>query len=187
MLRRISTVSSVTLLCCTLAAIDVEAQSAVRPESTNVRSANSRLAGALSDGIRRSHTLRSLVAALDASNVIVYLHDGRCVRPAEACLMIVRTASETRLVHINFRIAGTGPDVFLAYQDRLITQIGHELQHAVEIANNSDVIDAATLSGLYDRIGERRDSLGDIRYETEAAIQAGQRILREIHERRHPG
>ena len=186
MLRRIAKVLPVTLWWACVA-INVDAQSTERPVSTNVRSANSRLAGALSDGIRRSHTLRSLVAALDASNVIVYLHDGRCVRPAEACLMIVRTAGETRLVHINFRIAGTGPDVFLAYQDRLIAQIGHELQHAVEIANNSDVIDAATLSGLYDRIGERRDSLGDIRYETEAAIQAGQRVLREIHERRHPG
>ena len=100
--------------------------------------------------------------------------------------MIVKTSGQTRLVHINFRNAGTGPDVFLAYQDRLMAQIGHELQHAVEIASNSDVIDAATLSGLHERIGERRDSRGDIRYETEAAIQAGQRVLREIHERRPP-
>ena len=186
MVPRIAKVLPVTLLWCACVVISVDAQSTARPVSTNVRSANSRLAGALFDGIRKSQTLRSLVAALDESNVTVYLHDGRCVRPAEACLMIAKTSGQTRLVHINFRIAGTGPDVFLAYQDRLIAQIGHELQHAVEIANNSDVVDAATLSGLYERIGERRGSLGDVRYETEAAIQAGQRVLREIHERSHP-
>ena len=163
---------------------DVSAQSTVLPPSSSVRSSNARLAGALADGLSRSETLRSLVATLDASNLIVYLHNGNCVRPAEACLMIARTGGNSRLVHINFRIAGNGSGTFLGHQDRLIAQIGHELQHAVEIASNSDVIDASTLFRLYEQIGERRDSTGDIRYETEVAIKAGQRVLREIHERR---
>ena len=173
----------VTLLGWMSTVSDVGAQSTVVPQSTSVRSSNARLAGALAAGISRSETLRSLVATLDASNLIVYLHNGNCVRPAEACLMIARTGGDTRLVHINFRIAGNGAGTFLGHQDRLIAQIGHELQHAVEIAGNSEVIDAATLTGLYDRIGRRRESADRIGYETEAAIQAGQRVLRDIHGR----
>jgi hypothetical protein len=160
---------------------DVSAQSMVVPQSTSVRSSNARLAGALVDGITRSDTLRHLVATLDTSNLIVYLHNGNCPRPAEACLMIVRTAGDTRLVHINFRIAGYGSGTFLGHQDRLIAQVGHELQHAVEIAGDREVIDTATLTGLYDRIGRRRESATRIGYETEAAIDAGQRVLRDIH------
>ena len=176
----------VTLLGWMSTVSDVSAQSTVHPPATSVRSSNARLAGALADGISRSETLRSLVATLDASNLIVYLHNGNCVRPAEACLMIARTGGDTRLVHINFRIAGNGSGPFLGHQDRLIAQIGHELQHAVEIAGNTDVIDAAALTGLYDRIGWRRESADRIGYETEAAIQAGLRVLREVNERRHP-
>ena len=177
------TVRLVTLLGWMSTVSDVSAQS-VLPQSTAVRSSNARLAGALADGISRSETLRSLVATLDASNLLVYLHNGNCVRPAEACLMIARTGGDTRLVHINFRIAGNGSGTFLGHQDRLIAQIGHELQHAVEIAGNSDVINAAALTGLYDRIGRRRESADRTGYESEAAIQAGQRVLRDIHRRK---
>ena len=97
---------------------------------------------------------------------------------------ILRGGAVYLVLLLIFRIAGNGSGTFLGHQDRLIAQIGHELQHAVEIAGNSDVNDASTLSVLYERIGERRGSPSDIRYETEAAIQAGQRVLREIHERR---
>ena len=67
MVPRIAKVLPVTLLWCACVVISVDAQSTARPVSTNVRSANSRLAGALFDGIRKSQTLRSLVAALDES------------------------------------------------------------------------------------------------------------------------
>lgn len=40
-----------------------------------------------------------------------------------------------------------GPDV-------LISLIGHELQHAAEVAAASEVVDDATLTALYRRIGD---------------------------------
>ena len=85
--------------------------------------------------------------------MIVYLQNGNCVSQAVACLMLTKTSGNTRIVQINFRLVGKRSGAFLGHQDQLIAQIGHELQHAVEIAGHSEVIDTASLMGLYDRIG----------------------------------
>jgi hypothetical protein len=62
-------------------------------------------------------------------------------------------------------------------QPQLIALIGHELQHAVEIAFASSVVDAASMEGLYRRIGFAR---GTHRHETVGAQEAEDRILREL-------
>ena len=60
-----------------------------------------------------------------------------------------------------------------------LATFGHELQHAVEIADARDVIDARTLAWHYQRIGFRASSRPDT-FETEAARDAGLQIRREI-------
>jgi hypothetical protein len=59
--------------------------------------------------------------------------------------------------------------------------LGHELFHAVEIAEEPSVVDARTLAAFYTRIGRRTDYRGGREmYETEAAADAGLRARREL-------
>ena len=52
--------------------------------------------------------------------------------------------------------------------------LGHELYHALEIAETPSVVDADTLADLYSRIGRKTTDSGGVRtFETEAAAAAG--------------
>ena len=65
--------------------------------------------------------------------------------------------------------------------DALVGLLGHELQHAVEIADAPEAIDEQTLIGLYQRIGIGGAIRNGIRsFDTAAALVAGQRVSREI-------
>jgi hypothetical protein len=150
------------------------------PATTHVRALNPHLLAALHDGMARSSTLRRLVAALDESDVMVYLEEGPC-SDAAACTMIAGTSSDVRWLRTNFVLrTPTGATSLLCHRERLIAQIGHELQHAVEIATHVDVNDERTLSQLYGRIGRRRGRVPA--YESAAAIQTGERVLAEVRE-----
>lgn len=58
-----------------------------------------------------------------------------------------------------------------------IALLGHELQHAVEIADAVEVGDEQDMEALYVRIGVRR---GAHIYDTVAAQDMGRRIRREL-------
>ena len=59
--------------------------------------------------------------------------------------------------------------------------LGHELFHAVEIAETPSVVSAETLADLYSRIGRKTsDSRGVRTFETEAAAAAGLRARRQL-------
>ena len=60
----------------------------------------------------------------------------------------------------------------------LISALGHELQHALEIAAAPDVRDTVTLRTHYLRIGYER--MGRGYYETDAALEAGRRVSAEL-------
>jgi hypothetical protein len=59
-----------------------------------------------------------------------------------------------------------------------IALIGHELRHAIEIAEAPDVFDQATMISLYERIGQRGSGLH--RYDTLAAQNSGRRVKLEL-------
>ena len=59
-----------------------------------------------------------------------------------------------------------------------IALIGHELQHALEIADAAEVRDSTGLIRLYERIGHA--SSGDHAYDTEAAQDTGRIVRREL-------
>ena len=62
--------------------------------------------------------------------------------------------------------------------------LGHELQHAVEIAEAVDVIDAASMATLYRRIGEPTRSVVAAQcYDTAAARDVGTVVLTELRAR----
>ena len=59
--------------------------------------------------------------------------------------------------------------------------LGHELFHAIEIAEEPSVVNAATMADFYSRIGlQTGDSRGLRTFETEAAAAAGQRARRQL-------
>jgi hypothetical protein len=59
--------------------------------------------------------------------------------------------------------------------------LGHELFHAIEIAEEPSVVSADTLADLYARIGRKTgDSAGHRTFETEAAAAAGLRARRQL-------
>jgi len=58
--------------------------------------------------------------------------------------------------------------------------LGHELRHAVEIADAESVVDQPSLVSLYRRIGFRS---GERSYESDAAIAAGRQVQDELARR----
>ena len=62
-----------------------------------------------------------------------------------------------------------------------MTTLGHELFHAIEIAEEPAAVNAETLADLYSRIGRKTGDSGGVRtFETEAAAAAGLRARRQL-------
>ena len=146
-----------------------------------IRSGDAALVTALEEGAARSEVFRSLVTALDKTDVVVYLGFDR-VLPAGLG------------GHVGFVAAGGGRRyVRIGILRRLdaeqqIAILGHELQHVLEIARAPDVVDSAGVARLYHRIGFRSGGYGDQRYDSVAAIDIGYAIARELRTTRpRPG
>ena len=59
-----------------------------------------------------------------------------------------------------------------------IALVGHELRHALEVAESPEVRDEASLIALYERIGHH--SAGTHHYDTGAAQAAGRKVKAEL-------
>jgi hypothetical protein len=166
------------------AAANAATQGLVRKVAV-VRPVSPTLAEAVVDGRRRSGTFNELMDRLERSDLIVYLRLGSCPDPQSvACLSMIGATSSNRFVRITFVMQMHGVETVLAvFTDHLIAQIGHELQHALEIADDPAVVDSLTLEAAYRRSGFRPDPRTTT-YETTKAMAAGRSILNELH-RRH--
>ena len=139
------------------------------PAIPRVRSENQMLSAAIARGAEQSTTFRRLIEAIDATDGLVYVLEGRCGQGVRACLhMSVELSGQYRLLRIlvNPRRA---PGC------ELLASIGHELQHAVEALSNPNVRTSFELSSFFHRIGPE----GPRRFETPEAIQAGLAVARE--------
>jgi hypothetical protein len=140
-----------------------------------VRSMHRTIRAALHQGYRRSPTFRHLLLRLDESDVMVYVVPGFCeVTRLEACLLrhvAISGASRYLRIVINPHKPAT----------ELIARLGHELQHALEVAEAPEVVDAASMLALFRRIasGTCRGVPVDC-YETAAAVDVEDRVLREL-------
>jgi hypothetical protein len=138
-----------------------------------VRSTNPRLQTLLLEGARRSPTFASLVAALDGTNVIVYIETVLSLSKGTlGRITIVPIAGSHRYLRIQIR-----PDLT---QHEAIALLGHELKHAVEVAQDASVRDDAGMIRLYERIGHSTG--GDHVYDTAAAQNAGRQVRRELND-----
>lgn len=173
----------ITLLLALLCPLLAEAQAATTP-SSHVRATNPRIAAGLQRGLTLSSTMVKLVVELDAAPVIVYLRDGGCPGRAEACLMVGATTEGIRYLHVNFRLSDSRPYRYLDFNDRLVAQIAHELQHAVEVARDPTIVDGSTLALAYSkRAGVRLN--GELTFETPEALLVGESVLRDIRRPTH--
>jgi hypothetical protein len=137
----------------------------------NVRSTQERTVRMLADGAQRSPTIARLRATLEQSDVIVYVETSRNLAPSiDGRLTLLNAGHGRRYLRIDIRQSLT-PREMLAI-------IGHELQHAVEVAQATDVRDDRSLIALYRRIGVSRDARSH--FETHAARAAGSRVRAEL-------
>lgn len=130
----------------------------------------------LEDAVRRSPLVRSQVAIIGASDLVVYL-----TQPFEAeagepkgKLQFVSAAGGRRYVLVcvaRWKVL---------WNERLVL-LAHELQHAVEVAAAPDVTDRASFTALFSRIGWQMRAG---RFETEAARQASRRMRSDLQDLR---
>jgi len=100
----------------------------------------------IEDGRRRSSTVESLVQCLQSSAVIAYISSGGPDLPARGTLSFLGQGGG--FTYLMMRLSP-----LLAPADRL-PMLGHELQHACEVARAPDPVESATALGeLYRRIG----------------------------------
>ena len=144
--------------------------------SPHVRSTDARILQRVRDGCRQSATFRTLVDQIDKTNTIVYVERGICgFGHFKACLPHwIAVAGNTRFLRIIVEGGGEGAQE--------LALVGHELQHALEIARASNIQSADDITELFGRIGRSPHcpaATPDC-YETSAALAAGDAVLREI-------
>jgi hypothetical protein len=124
----------------------------------------------LANAAQRSVTVRKLIATLEQSDLIVYVTTSLDIPVRTGTTVFVSRAGGMRFLLISLYM--------LTYHDEMIANLGHELQHAVEVAAAPDVIDEPTLGALYRRIGFG----GGIenRFETSAAVDITRLVRAEV-------
>jgi hypothetical protein len=137
----------------------------------HVRVRHAALEPLLREAIEMSATTREMVAVLDASDVLVYLELVPGM-PATlpAGLTFAGTGGRFRYLRIALNPTNT--------RWQMITMIGHELQHAVEIAREPKVRSRREMEKFYNRVGLA--SRNGETWDTVAARDAGRQVAREV-------
>lgn len=131
----------------------------------------------ISEGIDASPTFRDVVNRLNRSDVVVYVRCQKDVSNREdGYLKFVGSAAGYRYLQAHIR--------YNTSRSHQIALIGHELFHAVEVADAPSVIDVSSFEREYARIGFISRTFrvgGGVAYDTHAAIDVGEQILREVN------
>ena len=150
---------------------DAQVRAVMSAPTRHVRAIDETMSSMLAEGMRRSGTFAHLVLALDQSDVIVYIESERRMPPAIAGRLLLAAGPAG---HRYLRIQVTG----YPRSDEVIALVGHELQHALEVAESPQVRDKASLIALYERIGH--PGIGAHQYDTVAAQAAGRQVKAEL-------
>jgi hypothetical protein len=168
-----------------LVGVPTPAQEA-NPTTSNVmpsaiRSSDRALNELVAEGYARSATFQGLVDAISITNTLVYVEAGICAfGHLRACLLpFMATTDKARYL----RVVLTRP-LDAAKKDRLIALIGHEMQHALEVAERPEVIDVTSMIAMCRRIGFPLK--GRAGCETSAARAAGTAIFEELQKSNRP-
>jgi hypothetical protein len=136
----------------------------IRPN--DVRSAN-----LLLQGLQRSATLRRLVDDLADGDLIVYIEMQPRLRARLAGTLTWITATpKFRYVRVSWN-----PEIGT---EAAIATLGHELQHALEVAREASIVSASTLEAFYREHGiDMRSHNG---WDTLAARDRGDAVRRDL-------
>lgn len=138
----------------------------------HVRPIDSRPNALIAEGARRSPMFRTLVDRLNRSTVIVYVEHRLLPGQLSGRLSLIGRGQRWRYLRIEIecRQSTVGQ----------IAALGHELQHAVEIADAAAAVDEPSIRALYGMIGFAIDE-SRRRFESDAAKAAGDRVRRELY------
>jgi hypothetical protein len=149
-------------------------QPAPRWPWTHTRWANPAARALLDDAVRRSSLVRGLLQDLEHTDLVVHVGvkgpDGGASQDPQAHLSFAAAVGRTRYLQIIVCVGRLGP------WDP-IPLLGHELQHAIEVAGAPEILDAKSFERFYQRIGWQSGSRS---FETDLARSTGRRIQEEL-------
>jgi hypothetical protein len=137
----------------------------------HVRSLDAQVQRWIAIGASQSRTFTNILDRLAASDVIVYVQVVDSI-PAGVTgqLRFVASKETVRYLRIDLASGGTTAD--------MVALLGHELQHAVEIAETPRVKDSQAMATLYLHLGGLHANGG--KYDSLAARIVGERIRAEL-------
>ena len=107
-----------------------------------VRPDDGRSAAIVLEGMERSATLRALIDALESRDVIIYIQMQPMLKGRLAgSVTWVTAAGRFRYIRVSW-----SPDLTTS---AAIATLGHELQHALEIANEPSIVSTESLEAFY--------------------------------------
>ena len=126
------------------------------------------------EAARRSPAIRAWIDRLGELDVTVYVRAAALPRlDLDGRVALLSRAGQHRYLVIELACGRS--------EITQMTTLGHELFHAIEIAEEPAAVNAETLADLYSRIGRKTgDSRGVRTFETEAAAAAGLRARRQL-------
>jgi hypothetical protein len=141
---------------------------------THARWANEPGRRLLVEGARRSALIKGILDNLERTDVIVFviaqMSPSGESEAAKAHLCFATAAGGIRYLHVTV-------DTWRAGEWDSIPLLGHELQHALEVAAAPEVRDVRSFEALYSRIGWQS---GAVKFETDLARVTGRRIQSEL-------
>jgi hypothetical protein len=151
----------------------LEAASDPRSLTPRLRPADLEMREIVRLGRDLSPTLAALFTRIEATDVVVYMKCARLSARVDGQLTFLSSVAGLRYVLVE--IACDRGEI------RRLSTLGHELQHAVEIAESPSIVDEASLGRAYADFGVQRDRTASVRaYDTRAAIHIGEQVWKEI-------
>jgi hypothetical protein len=141
------------------------------PATARVRPLHISICEALDAAYAASPTVRHLVDELEGSDLIIHLLGQLSDGDSPGMLRFVGSSGGARFVRITL-------DTTLPVTMRAAL-LGHELQHALEVARASWVHDQDSFAALYRSIGHAVGARG-MHYDTLEARRVGRRVMREM-------
>ena len=139
------------------------------PPAPRVRSSHPYIRAMIAEAQVRSPSFRRLVAAIEATDGIVYVEEGECHHHLRACFPpVVTSTADVRVLHV----------IVDARQEdwEVMSDIAHELQHALEVLVDRN---ARTNDRVYFLIQPAATMSREV-VETDAAVKAGDAVRSEV-------
>lgn len=169
-------VHPLVLMAAMLAAPQGISETTIPAGASGVRTPSPIVADLVDSGRQRSATFRTLLRDVEASDWLVFVHVGSCQTPrVRSCLLHRVGTFEGRRY---LRVVLTK---MLQFDDEAIGAIGHELQHALEVATTPNIASGDDIYRLFRHIGyvANRSSSSHV-YETRRAVELGRKVRQEL-------